>query len=94
MTPVTAKRAKSRRIEMRVTPEEDELFRAAADLAHVSKTAFILGAAAERAEALVARAHHYSLPAEAFDQFLEELERPAEVLPAMADLFARLKAAS
>jgi uncharacterized protein (DUF1778 family) len=77
---------------MRVTPEEDELLRAAADLAHVSKTAFILSAAAERAEAVVRTAYQFSLQADTFERFLAELDEPAEVMPKMAELFARMKA--
>lgn len=89
MAPKTAKQAqKSERIEMRVTPEEDALLRTAADLAHVSKTAFILSAAAERAMQVVQRAHMYPLSAETFERFLAELDaRPATAVPAMVELF-------
>ena len=48
-----ARPAKSGRIEMRVTAEEDQLLSEAAELSHLSKTAFILSAAAERAPSAV-----------------------------------------
>lgn len=86
----TAERTqKSQRIEMRVTPEEDELLGSAADLAHVSKTAFILSAAAERATQVLREAHSYPVSPEVFQRFLDELDRPATPIPAMVDLLKR-----
>lgn len=90
MAPKTADRTnKSQRLEMRLTPEQDELFRAAAEVAHMSKTAFILSAAAERAQEVVHRAQSYTISNEAFDKFLAELDEPVFAQPALVELFKR-----
>ena len=75
--------------EMCLTPEQDELFRAAAEVAHMSKTAFILSAAAERAQEVVHQAQSYTMSNEAFDKFLAEPDEPAFAQPALVDLFKR-----
>jgi uncharacterized protein (DUF1778 family) len=74
---------------MRVTPEEDELLRAAAESAHLSMSAFILNAAAQAAEAQLSRARFYTISSERFDAFLTELDQPVTSNPAMVELFRR-----
>lgn len=81
---------KERRIEMRLTAEQDELISTAAELSSVSKTAFIMNAAAHEAHEVLQRIQLFPISGPAFDDLLQDLDRPAEVVPELADLFKRL----
>jgi uncharacterized protein (DUF1778 family) len=79
--------ARRRRIEMRVTAEQETLIRRAASLAHETVTAFVLGTATRRATELVEAERTVTLPNETFDQFYAALDDPATVVPELAELF-------
>ncbi len=64
MTQAGAKR--ERRINMRVTDEQERILRAAADLSGETLTGFVLSVATERAADVVARAQRIEISAEAF----------------------------
>lgn len=77
------------RIEVRVTPEQDALIRQAADLEDTTVTAFVLDTVTSRARKLLKQNHDLVLSNEAFDQFIAELDKPAEVVPELVELFRR-----
>jgi uncharacterized protein (DUF1778 family) len=81
---------RSARMELRATPEEDELIRQAAALSGHTVTRFVLEAAVDRAAELIDE-HQRDLliPAEVYEQFIAELDRPAEPVPELVDLFSR-----
>lgn len=72
-----------------MTPEQDALIRQAADLEDTTVTAFVLDTVTSRARKLIKQNHDIVLSNEAFDQFLAELDKPAEVVPELVALFER-----
>ena len=77
------------RLEVRVTPEQDALIRQAADLEDTTVTAFVLDTATARARRVVKQHQDLVLSNEAFDRFLAELDKPAESVPQLVELFER-----
>jgi len=74
---------------VRVTPEQDALIRQAADLEDTTVTAFVLDTVTSRARRVIKDHDTIVLSNEAFDRFLEELDKPAETVPELVDLFRR-----
>lgn len=81
--------ARRHRIEVRVSAEQDALIRQAAVLEDTSVTAFVLDAVTSKAKKLVKQNHDLLLSNEAFDRFIAELDKPAEVVPELRALFNR-----
>lgn len=79
---------KTQRIEVRVSARDQELLRAA-EAEHMTVSAFILSTVVPRAQEVVHRRHDIRMSAEAYEQFLGELDRLAESVPALRELFAR-----
>ncbi len=77
------------RLEVRVTPEQDGLIRQAADLEETTVTAFVLDTVTARAKRVVKQHQDLILSNEAFDRFIAELDRPAEPVPQLVELFGR-----
>ena len=77
------------RIEVRVSPEQDALIRQAALVEDTSVTAFVLDAVSSKARKVVKQNHDLVLSNEAFDRFMAELDRSAEVVPELVALFNR-----
>jgi uncharacterized protein (DUF1778 family) len=73
----------SGRINMRVTPRQARILRAAADLAGETMTGFVLAAATERAEHVLERAARIDVSAKAFARFIAALEEPKEGMPTL-----------
>jgi uncharacterized protein (DUF1778 family) len=71
------------RIELRADPERERRIRYAAELEHQSLSAFVLEAAAERADAVLASASATVVPSDFFDQLWDALEAPATPNPAL-----------
>jgi uncharacterized protein (DUF1778 family) len=69
------------RINMRVSPRQERVLRAAADLTGETLTGFVLAAATERAEEVVARAERIEVGVEAFERFVAALDAPVEDMP-------------
>ena len=67
------------RIEARIEPERAERIRYAAELAHTSMSAFLVDAAAERAEQVIAEHRETVVPSEFFESLLEALDEGAVV---------------
>lgn len=64
------------RLDMRLSPDQEALLRAASALVGESMTAFVLGAATSRAEELLDRANRIEITRPAFDRFMTTLYRP------------------
>jgi uncharacterized protein (DUF1778 family) len=77
------------RLEVRVTPEQDALIRQAADLEETTVTAFVLDTATTRAKRVVRQHQDLVLSNEAFDRFIAELDKIAEPVPQLMELFRR-----
>ncbi len=74
---------RERRIDMRVTGEQERILRAAADLSGETLIGFVLSAAAERAADVVARAQRIEISAGAFGRFVAALDGPADEMGAV-----------
>ena len=70
---------KDDRLQIRVNPAEKRLLEQAADAAHLSVSAFVLHAAAQQAEELLAERQTLLLGPAAASAFSEALARPAQV---------------
>ena len=79
--------ARRHRLEVRVTPEQEALIRQAADLEDTTVTAFVLDTVTARAKRVVKQHQDLVLSGEAFDRFFAELDRPAEAVPELIELF-------
>lgn len=79
---------RSRRLDVRVTDEQDALIREAAAAAGQTVTAFLLTAAEERARAILDERRHLVMSDRAFAAFAAALDARGEHVPALQDLFA------
>ncbi len=68
------------RIETRVAPEENERIRFAADLEHTSVSSFVVQAAVEKADRVIAASAETIVPADYFDQLLAALDASPSLL--------------
>ncbi len=75
------------RLEVRVTPEQDALIREAADLEDTTVSAFLLDTATVRAKKVIKQHQDLVLSNDAFDRFLAELDKPAQSVPELVELF-------
>lgn len=74
---------KTDRLETRLSPDERARIERAASTAGVSMSAFMVGAAVDRAEEIIAAATMTVVPADFFDGFLAALDEP-EAAPHLA----------
>ena len=81
--------SKSARIEIRAEPELDAHISRAAQLASQSKTAFIMTAAVERADEVVASCSTTVVSPDFFDQIHEALALPVRPNEMLVKAFAR-----
>jgi uncharacterized protein (DUF1778 family) len=79
---------RSRRIDVRVTDEQDAIIREAAAAAGQTVTAFLLGAAEERARTMLDERRHLVMSDQAFAAFTAALDSPGESVPVIDELFA------
>lgn len=76
--------SRTERVEARIDPDSAERIRYASALEHTSLSGFMVAAAVERAERVIAE-HAYTLvPADYFDRLLETLDQPPEPMPELA----------
>jgi uncharacterized protein (DUF1778 family) len=66
------------RLELRADPEREQRIRFAAELSHQSVSAFVLDAAGEKAERVIAASTATSVPSEFFDQLWQALDAPPQ----------------
>jgi uncharacterized protein (DUF1778 family) len=71
------------RIELRADPEREQRIRFAAELSHQSLSSFVLDAAAERAEQIIASSSATVVPSDFFDELwaaMDAVPAPNEAL--------------
>lgn len=78
------------RIEARVEPDRAERIRYAAELSRTSMSAFVVEAAAEKAEQIIAESTETIVPSDFFDSLLAALDEAA-VVPALRRASARAR---
>jgi uncharacterized protein (DUF1778 family) len=83
-----ASTTRSRRIDVRVTDEQDALIREAAAAAGQTVTGFLLSAAEEQARAVLDERRHLVMSDRAFAAFAVALDAPDEPVPPLRDLLA------
>lgn len=83
------KENRDRRWAFRVAESEDELVRAASDVAETSFTGFVRLAAVSEARRVLADRTSFELGPADWTQFTELLDRPARVPDGLRDLFAK-----
>ena len=69
---------KTRRLELRTDEATDQLISEAADLLHVTKSAFVTHAARQAAEKIIARSDVTLMSPEVFDTMMASLDIPDE----------------
>jgi uncharacterized protein (DUF1778 family) len=80
--------AKTRRVDLRLDEDEDQLIRQAADIAGMTMSHFMLASAREKAEGILVERALHLLDADAWDRFVARLDEPAVFKPELARLFA------
>lgn len=83
----TAIRGKT--INLRATPAQKALIERAAKTAGETRTAFVLDASLQRAEAVLADRVHFELPAAQMERFAKALDAPLSDRAALRKLLAR-----
>ncbi|MGH2902118.1 MAG: DUF1778 domain-containing protein [Solirubrobacteraceae bacterium] len=78
-----------RRLEVRVSEEQNAIIRQAAEAQDTTVTAFLLETVTARARKVVRDQQDLVLSSAAFTRFLAELDKPAEVVPELVELFSR-----
>lgn len=76
---------KDQRLNIRVSQAEKAVVEEAASLTHMGVSQFMLQAALQAAEEVLADQSRFVLPADRRHDFVRLLERPARVVPALAD---------
>lgn len=77
------------RLNFRLSDDQERTLRQAAALTGQSVSGFVLAAAVEHAHELLERANHIELSAADFKRFVADLDKPAEVVPELVQLFKR-----
>lgn len=85
--------AKSARINLRLNPEYLEIIRAAASAQQQDLTSFVLGAAMERARAVLAEERLLRLTPHEVNQLERALDSEPEVVPQLRALIRRISEA-
>ena len=88
MTAVEVRR-RSRRLELRTTPEEREIIDRAVAASDTGLTEFVVGSAVEAAQRVLADRDRFELEAAAVEQWEAMNSRPARDLPGLRHLMER-----
>ena len=81
--------AKTSRLNLRISASDDALLRQAAELIGETLSEFVVESARQRAGRLLADRTRLVVEADEWAAFCEALDRPAEVIPAVRELFER-----
>ena len=81
--------ARSARLGLRATPEQEAVLRRAADVARKSLTDFILDSACQAAEETLLDQRLFMASGSQYQALLDMLERPEQANESLRDLFAR-----
>jgi uncharacterized protein (DUF1778 family) len=80
---------KSERFAVRLTPWQDALIRHAAEVEGTDLTTFTVSATVAHARDVLADRRHFLLDDAAWTEFNAILDRPVQIKPALAKLFAK-----
>ena len=83
---MTTRRARSEKLDLRLSPEEKQTLRAAATVSNRSISDFVLESALARADETLAERRHFGLDAETWQAFLTALDAPVCELPRLRRL--------
>ena len=81
--------ARSARLGLRATPEQETVLRRAAEVAHKSLTDFVLDAAYRAAEQTLLDQRLFMVSGSQYQALLDLMDRPESEIPGLADLFSR-----
>jgi uncharacterized protein (DUF1778 family) len=81
--------AKSQRVNLRIDHEDEALFKRAAQVHRESLTQFLVESGRERAERLLADRTSFQVSAEAWQEIVAAMDRPAQARPELVKLFSR-----
>lgn len=81
--------ARSARLGLRATPEQEAVLRRAAEVAHKSLTDFILDSACLAAEQTLLDQRLFMVSGSQYQALMDLLERPEQANDGLADLFVR-----
>ena len=81
--------ARSARLGLRATPEQEVVLRRAAEVAHKSLTDFILDSACLAAEQTLLDQRLFMVSGSQYQTLLDLLDRPEQANAGLADLFSR-----
>ena len=81
--------ARSARLGLRATPEQEAVLRRAAEVAHKSLTDFILDSACLAAEQTLLDQRLFMVSGSQYQALMDLLERPEQPNAGLADLFSR-----
>lgn len=81
--------ARSARLGLRATPEQEAILRRAAEVTHKSLTDFILESACQTAAQTLLDQRLFMVSGSQFEALLELLNRPAEDNAGLKDLFSK-----
>lgn len=81
--------ARSARLGLRATKEQETILRRAADVAHKSLTDFILDSACQAAEQTLLDQRLFMVSGSQYQALLELLDRPTQDNEGLKDLFSR-----
>ncbi|OOG20804.1 hypothetical protein B1C78_16960 [Thioalkalivibrio denitrificans] len=81
--------ARSARLGLRATPQQEAVLRRAAEVAHKSLTDFVLDAACQAAEQTLLDQRLFMVSGSQYQALMELLERPEQANEGLSDLFAR-----
>lgn len=87
--PAAISTARTARLGLRATPEQEAVLRRAADVAHKSLTDFILDAAYQAAEQTLLDQRLFMVSGSQYQVLLAMLDRPESDNAGLADLFSR-----
>ena len=88
-TVATSPSARSARLGLRATPEQEVVLRRAADVAHKSVTDFILDSACLAAEQTLLDHHLFMVSGNQYQAFMDLLDQPEQPNDGLRDLFSR-----
>lgn len=80
---------KKARLNLRLTPADDELIRHAAAQTGESVSDFLTTSAVERAHEILADQRSFALDEQTWDRFVEMLDQPVRPDPRLVELFSR-----
>ena len=81
--------ARSSRLGLRATPEQEAILRRGAEVAHKSLTDFILESACQAAEQALLDQRLFMVSGSQYQALLDMLDRPEQEHPGLNDLFSK-----